>query len=182
MKQERRRYYRGLQASFAPEQYRQWNEALGPNLIRAIRESKPESFVAVYQARPKEADLSPLFSLPYKFCFPKVLGEDGRMEFRHVPGANEFQKGAFGILEPLEKHSVIPKKEIAACFVPLLAFDAEGRRLGHGKGFYDRFLENFPGRRIGVGFEWQFSPAPLPVDAHDVLLHCAVTEHGIRSF
>jgi 5-formyltetrahydrofolate cyclo-ligase len=154
------------------------------HLVEAAKELPKGSLVAVYQALPKEADLSCLFGLPLRFCFPKVLSKQGLMEFRLVerPEPGQFVKGAFGIQEPTESHTVVEKDEVHACFVPLLSFDGSGRRLGKGLGFYDRFLEGFPGLRIGVGFEWQFSPAPLPVDAHDIHLHMVVTEYGIRRF
>jgi 5-formyltetrahydrofolate cyclo-ligase len=182
-KLERRKYYRALQASFSSEQYENWNHALAPNLRETIVSISPGSFVAVYQARKKEADLSSLFDLPYKFCFPKVLSKEGEMEFRHVEALGKgFEPGAFGILEPKKSNPIIEKKNIAACFVPLLAFDSEGQRLGHGKGFYDRFLSGFTGMRIGAAFEWQFSPQALPVESHDMRLQIAITEHRIRKF
>lgn len=184
-KQERRAYFRGLQLTFSQEQYRKWNEGLAPHLLEVIGSVEPHAFLAVYQARPKEASPHPLFSLSYRFCFPKITGRNGTMEFRYVARAGEpeeFVPGPFGILEPTETHPVVTKSEIAACFVPLLAFDGEGRRLGHGKGYYDRFLEDFSGLKIGVAFEWQFSPEALPMEDHDVHLDMVVTEHGVRRF
>lgn len=184
MKRERRQYYRQLQSSFTEEQYRAWNQALANPLKEAAKSIPKGSLVAVYQAKPKEADLSPLFDLPYVFCFPKVLSRKGKMEFRLVEkvSAGEFVPGEFGILEPTAKHPVVKKEEIEACFVPLLSFDGTGRRLGQGMGFYDRFLEGFTGTKIGVGFEWQFSPTPLPTEEYDQHLHMVVTEYGIRKF
>jgi 5-formyltetrahydrofolate cyclo-ligase len=184
VKKERRQYYRQIQSSFTEQQYRAWNHALAKPLKEAIHQIPKHSVVAVYQAQAKEADLSSLFSLPYRFCFPKVLSRNGKMEFRLVEKVHpaEFHEGHFGILEPTEKHPLVHKDEIAACFVPLLSFDDTGRRLGKGKGFYDRFLEGFEGKKIGVGFEWQYSPTPLPIEEYDQHLHLVVTEHGIRQF
>lgn len=184
MKKERRQYYRQLQSSFTEQQYKAWNQALVAPLAEAIKQIPKGSLVAVYQAQAKEANLSSLFSLPYRFCFPKVLSKKGLMEFRFVekvePG--QFKAGHFDILEPTEKHPLVKKEEIAACFVPLLSFDQTGRRLGKGMGFYDRFLEGFKGKKIGVGFEWQFSPSPLPIEEYDQHLDMVVTEHGVRKF
>lgn len=107
------------------------------------------------------------------------------MEFREVVNPSnlkQFEPGAYGILEPSTQNPLCPKTEIQVCLVPLLAFDGEGRRLGQGKGYYDRFLQGFTGLKIGVGFEWQFSPAPLPVDENDQMLDLVVTEHQIREF
>jgi len=151
----------------------------------AAREVPEHSFVAVYRARAKEADLSALFRLPLRFCFPRVLSDDGLMEFRWVkkPAASaEFEAGPYGILQPKIHCEILPREKLSACFAPLLAFDGSGRRLGNGKGFYDRFLEGYPGLKVGVGFEWQFSLTPLPHEAHDQPLDLAVTELETRDF
>jgi 5-formyltetrahydrofolate cyclo-ligase len=184
VKKERRHYYRQLQNSFTTQQYQAWNIGLRGPLAEIAKKLAKNSVIAVYQAKPKEADLSSLFTLPFKFCFPKVLSKNGLMEFRLVenPTAAQFEPGAFGILEPRPKHPKVEKSEVQVCFVPLLAFDGHGRRLGQGMGFYDRFLEGFSGFKIGVGFEWQFSPQPLPVEAYDQPLDGVITEHGIRTF
>jgi len=184
VKKERRQYYRQLQTSFTAEQYQAWNLSLRGPLAEITKKLSKNSTVAVYQAKPKEADLSSLFTQPFRFCFPKVLSKNGLMEFRVVekPAAAQFEPGAFGILEPTAKHPKVEKAEVQVCFVPLLAFDGNGRRLGQGMGFYDRFLEGFSGLKIGVGFEWQFSPQALPVEKYDQHLDGVVTEHGIRTF
>ena len=53
--------------------------------------------------------------------------------------------------------------------VPLIAFDSENRRLGHGKGYYDRFLSSSEALKIGVAFSEQ-KIRRVPVEAHDVPL------------
>ncbi len=104
------------------------------------------------------------------------------MEFRvaNAQDPDQFEEGSFGILEPKKSLPLAKKKEIVACFVPLLAFDSKGMRLGQGKGFYDRFLRDFSGKRIGLAFEWQFSPLDLPKEKTDQSLDLVITEHGIR--
>lgn len=184
-KQERRQYYRGLRGSFSAEQYKIWNEGLAAPLREVL--SVPKSaLVAAYQAKMKEAHLDPVFSLSYRFCFPRVTStQKAEMEFREVANPlnlKQFESGAYGILEPSAQSPLCPKESIHVCLVPLLAFDSSGRRLGQGKGFYDRFLQGFKGLKIGVGFEWQFSPQDLPADENDQPLDLVVTEHLIRRF
>jgi 5-formyltetrahydrofolate cyclo-ligase len=183
-KAECRRYYRGLQASFTPEQYMLWNSGLAEGLVTLASSIPPGSLVAVYHAREREADLAPLFHLPLRFAFPRVLDREGIMEFLSVEKVEKesFVLDNFGIMEPVHHHPRVSAAEVHTAFVPLLAFDGEGKRLGQGKGFYDRFLAEFRGQRIGVGFEWQYSQKTLPVDAHDQSLHAVVTEHGVRRF
>lgn len=184
MKKARRLYYRQLQSSFSEEQYKAWNKGLAHSLNEVAKEIPKGSLVAVYQPKAKEADLSPLFTRAWQFCFPRVLSRHGQMEFRLVdkPTKEKFVPGHFGILEPTEKHDLVKKEQIYACFIPLLSFDGSGRRLGQGMGFYDRFLQDFKGLKIGVGFEWQYSPAALPIEEYDQHLHMVATEHGIRRF
>jgi 5-formyltetrahydrofolate cyclo-ligase len=64
-------------------------------------------------------------------------------------------------------------------FIPLVAFDRAGRRLGYGGGYYDRTLAALPGAlAIGCGFAAQ-ELADLPVAEHDVRLHAVATEQGV---
>lgn len=180
-KKEKRAFYRQLQTSFPEEHFRLWNAQLAEPLQQMLQ-NLPAGEVAVYRARAREADLSSLFSSPRTFCFPRVLNKNGQMEFRVADPLNpqHFDIGSYGILEPKQNLPVADKKRIVACFVPLLAFDGKGRRLGQGKGFYDRFLQGFPGIRVGVAFEWQFSPHDLPAEETDQVLDFVITEHGVR--
>lgn len=60
---------------------------------------------------------------------------------------------AYGIPEPIEGLEV-PYKSIDAVFIPLLAFDQNGHRIGYGKGFYDRFLAQCKPDVIKVGLSF----------------------------
>lgn len=76
-----------------------------------------------------------------------------------------------------------PKDEAEDCqpgliLVPGLSMSSKGERLGRGKGFYDRYLENFRGLKIGICLEVQIDES-LPVEPHDVLLDYIVTEQRI---
>ena len=67
----------------------------------------------------------------------------------------------------------------SACLVPGLTFDAAGRRIGYGGGYYDRFLAFYPGHKVGLCRSLQLSCAELPHDATDVSVDFVVTEAGI---
>ena len=58
--------------------------------------------------------------------------------------------------------------------VPGVAFDLNGRRLGRGKGYYDRLLAEFEGWTCGVAFDQQVVEA-VPSEPHDMRLTCLVT-------
>jgi 5-formyltetrahydrofolate cyclo-ligase len=58
--------------------------------------------------------------------------------------------------------------------VPGVAFDLRGRRLGRGKGFYDRLLADAGGLKCGVAFDEQIV-TEIPVEPHDVSVDCILT-------
>lgn len=76
-----------------------------------------------------------------------------------------------------------PKEEALECLpeiviVPGLVFSIQGERLGRGRGFYDHYLAQFGGIKIGIGFSTQIEK-DLPTEEHDVKLDYLVTEEKI---
>lgn len=65
----------------------------------------------------------------------------------------KFQKNDYNIYEPLDGIEV-PNAKIEVVFVPLLAFDKKGNRVGYGKGFYDKFLSKCNEEVIKVGLSF----------------------------
>ena len=104
---------------------------------------------------------------------PTVIGE-GLMEWHVYSSKSELKNGAFGIGESagelysgFSKYTSPSEKQMIA-LVPGVAFDAVGRRLGRGKGYYDRFLAAHPHiYKIGVCFDFQ-RVMEVPVDDQDV--------------
>lgn len=94
-------------------------------------------------------------------------------------------KNKFGILEPDPKrNTLLPAKQLDVVFMPLVAFDESGGRLGMGGGFYDRTFEflqqaglNKP-KLIGLAHEFQ-KVAHLPIEPWDVPLDGIITEKQI---
>lgn len=91
-------------------------------------------------------------------------------------------KNKFGIPEP-DQGKEVPPENIDLVFVPLLAFDRHGQRVGYGKGMYDRFLKQCRPdvRTIGLSL---FEPVLQIEDADswDVPLHTVVTPDHIYQF
>jgi 5-formyltetrahydrofolate cyclo-ligase len=79
----------------------------------------------------------------------------------------------WGIAEPLPFNLVEPSN-IDTILVPLIGFDQVGHRIGFGKGFYDRYFENYPAERNRIGISY-FEPIPKIEDTHEFdvpLTHC----------
>lgn len=84
----------------------------------------------------------------------------------------------YGICEPATPGELAEPDVI---LVPLLAFDAEGHRLGYGGGYYDRALARAKAVSIGIAYAGQ-EVERLPCESHDRRLDLIVTERGVRTF
>lgn len=80
---------------------------------------------------------------------PKVIGNYGLKHYL-LTDATRLRKNKWHIPEPVDGIEVKPEK-IDVVFIPLLAFDEKGNRVGYGKGFYDRFLRQCRSNVIKVG-------------------------------
>lgn len=115
-------------------------------------------------------------------CFPRCTDENGRMAFYRVEFEKQLTKGMYGIPEP-EEGCVLQENfsTAAVCLIPGLAFDKKGCRLGYGKGYYDRFLAEFSGVRVGVCLHTLFQPdVTWEYDRYDIAAEYVVTEQGIQ--
>lgn len=74
------------------------------------------------------------------------------------------------LLQPLVTPDIV--------IVPGLGFSRDGKRIGRGKGFYDRYLEKSSAVKIGLAFEMQIKE-DIPSDPHDVKMDFVVTNHNV---
>ena len=130
--------------------------------------------IAVYLASPQEIDLSPfirkILESGVKVVAPRWNGETYELVVLKGLDGAYLRKGPMGILEPAEAEIVSPK-EVGVWLVPGLAFTRNGKRLGYGGGWYDRFLVEAPkdAWKIGIAHAFQIVD-DLPSESHDVLL------------
>lgn len=94
----------------------------------------------------------------------------------------KIRKNQFNIPEPVDGIE-IPTKKIEVVFVPLLAFDKQGHRVGYGKGFYDKFLNECQSQTIKIGLSF-FEVEESINDVHDgdMQLDYCVTPNTIYQF
>lgn len=87
---------------------------------------------------------------------------------------HDLRRGRLGIREPADACAEFPLNRLDLALVPGVAFDLHGRRLGRGKGYYDRLLTAVRGTKCGVAFDEQVVDA-VPVGPRDVRLNCILT-------
>ncbi|MHC5200986.1 5-formyltetrahydrofolate cyclo-ligase [Myroides sp. LJL119] len=92
------------------------------------------------------------------------------------------KENSYGIPEPVEGIK-INEEQIQVVFIPLLAFDKTGNRIGYGKGFYDRFLSLCQKDTIKVGLSF-FPPEESISDVYhlDIPLDYCITPNKTYSF
>lgn len=106
-----------------------------------------------------------------RFYLPRVNGVDLEV----LPyEESRLELGSFHIEEPTGTDLTDPD-EIELVVVPAVAYDRKGRRLGRGKGFYDRFLKTTKATKVGVGYEFQLLDE-LPAEPHDIPMDMIVTQ------
>ncbi|MFM9825780.1 5-formyltetrahydrofolate cyclo-ligase [Flavobacterium sp.] len=94
----------------------------------------------------------------------------------------KIKKNEYNIPEPIDGLKV-PANKIDVVFVPLLAFDKTGHRVGYGKGFYDKFLMECKPETIKIGLSF-FDSEELIEDVfiNDLKLDYCVTPNGVYRF
>jgi 5-formyltetrahydrofolate cyclo-ligase len=119
-----------------------------------------------------------LHAAGHRLCVPVIQGRGQALKFREWHPGAQMVEGAFGAMVPavgdwLEPHLLI---------TPLLAFDADGWRLGYGGGFYDRTLEQLRAARptLAVGFAYSAQQVDaIPREPTDQPLDAVITEQGL---
>ncbi len=110
---------------------------------------------------------------------------DGELELFHLESMDELDVGMYKILEPkVELRTVAAKRlqpeDLDLIMVPGVAFDRNGGRTGHGKGYYDKLLEHARADTplVALAFECQMFPE-IPCEDHDIYMDKVVTEAAV---
>jgi len=109
--------------------------------IEELNEINTEYILQVLMGKDKEVVIS------------KTIFEERKMLHSLLTENTKIKKNAYNIPEPLNGIEV-PTDKIDAVFVPLLAFDLNGNRIGYGKGFYDNFLSQCREDVIKIGLSF----------------------------
>ncbi|OGV49842.1 MAG: 5-formyltetrahydrofolate cyclo-ligase [Legionellales bacterium RIFCSPHIGHO2_12_FULL_42_9] len=139
--------------------------------------------IALYHAIEGEINLDNLWRsapLQGKFCYFPALTADKTLVFLPATPATSFRKNHYDIPEPDVDFSLaISIDEIDIIFLPLVAFDRHGTRLGMGAGYYDRTLaQQKPNLLIGVAYDFQRQSFIKPHE-WDITLQAIVTPNQI---
>lgn len=139
--------------------------------------------VACYLPLAEEPDTRPLIAAlraqGTEVVVPLSDPETRQLDWALVDDGTPERKGAYGIAEPTGAR--LGPHALATCqvaFVPALAVDHRGRRLGRGAGYYDRALENYAGLICAIVFADELLPE-VPAEDHDIPAGLALTPAGL---
>ena len=174
---------RSLKKTLDPKDVGRMSAGIAENLF-ALKDYQQSQKVLVYLALKGEAQTEKIVQKSFeegkRVFVPVVDREKDELLISELPDRKiNLVKGAYGVREPVEKDRKIAAPEIIdLAIVPGLAFDREGSRLGHGKGYYDRFLKRLSPHalRLGLAFGCQVLPS-IPFCEHDVRVHKVLTEN-----
>lgn len=108
-----------------------------------------------------------------RLIVPKVRG--GEMQFYELKAPVVFKTGTFGIREPINAKPFRDLQELDLAFVPAVAFDERGHRVGFGGGYFDKFLPKIRCTTIGLAYELQMVDK-IPEAKYDVPVSYILTE------
>lgn len=150
--------------------------------LKSINSFKTAKTVMVYVSFRNEVYthnlIKELLLKKVRVCVPLCNSVDLSMTAREITDFSDLKEGSYGILEPLEESRIIPKEEIDFVVVPGCVFSRTGHRIGYGKGYYDRFLENTKAVTCGLCYEFSLV-SELPYEKTDIGLDFIVTENEI---
>ena len=139
---------------------------------------KKAGTVMAYWSLPAEPDTRELMETALReektLLLPRCL-DRSRMAALPVRNLTGLKPGALGIPEPepAEDGTKVPEPDLI--LVPCVAAATNGARLGHGAGYYDRFLAEHPGRTVCLCFR-ALLRADIPVEGTDIATDMVITD------
>ena len=154
------------------------------NKIISLSEYKNAHIIGLYNSIGSEVNTSEMieyFISDNKIvCLPRVTEDN--MDFYRIYSLNDkFEKSKFNVLEPIiDENNYISADKIDLLIVPGVCFDIYKNRLGYGKGYYDRYLENANLIKIGICFDEQIVRSrKIPISKNDIMLDKVVSDKNI---
>ncbi len=176
VKKELRKRMRALQKALPEAYVRSAGEEIQQRILSSPRYRESGS-IFLYLSTPKEVPtdliLRQALADGKKIYVPKCIGKE--MLAVRIRSLDHLEPGMLGILEPRDWSETADADQLDLILVPCLAAAPDGRRLGHGGGYYDRFLSERRENALCLCFRRMLC-GEIPMDGHDVPMPCVVTE------
>lgn len=139
--------------------------------------------ILMYMALDDEINVDALLDLSRingkSIAVPYCVDNDGNMDFYYINSLDDLVEGSFGVREPnIKICKKVSDYNDSVILVPAIAFDKRGFRLGYGKGYYDRFLSNYPFISVGLCYN-SLIQKELPINEYDQSVDYIITDTSI---
>lgn len=164
-----------------PERYLTWSGGEIVRRLLAMPEYQAAGTVFCFVGVRREVDtgevLRDALASGKRLCVPLCVGE-GRMEPRRITALNHLVPGTYGIPEPPWESERVEPDAVDFAILPCLGCGHDGRRLGQGGGFYDRFLAHYRSGAVLLCRE-RLIREDIPQEPHDYPVPWVLTERGL---
>lgn len=160
--------------------YRSADAAIARKVLSSAFFQQAEK-VLCYVSLPDEVATEPMMKAAWeqgkRVAVPYSDGDC--MEFFLINSLDGLHTGAFGVREP-DPHSGERLTDFShsICLVPGLAFTPDGYRIGYGKGYYDKFLKNYPFLSVGLCYN-SLILEDLPTEDYDIPVDIVITDQTV---
>lgn len=155
-------------------------------MLRMLDLYRSAKLVLAYVSFHEEIDTLPIIRNAFRdgkrVALPVLGPHDSKLHFYEITSIDQITRSGRGLKcppSPDARELGVDDFLGSVCLVPGLVFDGEGYRVGYGAGYYDEFLEFYPGNKVGLVRSVQVSSNPLPHDDHDVAVDVLVTEGSV---
>lgn len=141
--------------------------------VLALEEYRNAVRIFAFIAMPTEPDTRRIIERALadgKHVFvPKCISQTDMLAVR-IRDLNDLKPGAYGIPEPQDLSETVDADAFDLILVPCVSASRDGRRLGHGAGYYDRFLKGNAEKTVCLCFSEALCDE-IPMDENDIFMH-----------
>lgn len=175
-----RSYFKGLRKSIIDKDNR--DKAIIERIINTSEYIKADTvlcYVSLNNEIVTDELINYSLSINKRVAVPYCTDNDGNMDFYYINSINDLYVQSFGIREPdINKCKKIDNLSNSIIILPGLTFDKNGNRLGYGKGYYDRFLQNHSLLSVGLCYD-DFIVDTIPTNEYDKKVDIIVTDKNV---
>jgi len=185
-KSELRKKYNELRKGLTNEQIDELSLDIANNALKLPIWDKEFYHIYLTIGKKKEVDTNYLLSILYgkdkQIVIPKSDFKYNSLKHYLLTDSTIIKPNHWNIPEPVDGIEIQPNK-IDVVFIPLLAFDKQGNRVGYGKGFYDKFLSDCKRETIKIGLSFFEAEEQIKdMFESDVRLDICVTPKQVYKF
>lgn len=158
-----------------------WDKAISDKITSSDYFANAEQ-VLVFSSTDDEFDTS--YIVEYckleskQLFYPLCTDRNGNMTFLRVDSPDDLVSGMYGIKEPKSTCEKYVQQKNDLVIVPCLSADRQKKRIGYGKGYYDRFLKDFNGVSISPCYNAMLEDE-IPTDKYDMQINIIVTDKEV---